>query len=95
MEEYAGEAAKEEGVDIKLVIESLLKNRLAWQKFNAGNKGLTGQYREKNNKFMEKYIKFAKKVIEEVSEKNVVCINPISVAANREGKNRFIIYLSR
>ena len=36
-----------------------------------------------------------KKVIEEVAEQEVECINPISLASNREGKKPFCVDLSR
>ena len=60
-------------------------------------KGLPGKYQEKNNKSfinnkifateeVEKLLK--RKVIEEVKREEVACINPMSVASNREGKKR-------
>ena len=73
-------------------------------KLNFTLKGLPGKYQEKNNKSfinnkifateeVEKLLK--RKVIEEVKREEVACINPMSVASNREGKKRLCIDLSR
>ena len=42
---------------------------------------------------MDKLVK--KKVIEEVQEGDVLCVNPMSVASNKEGKRRLVIDISK
>ena len=73
-------------------------------KLNFTVKGLPGKYQEKNNKSFFNNKNFAteeiekllrRRVIEEVDHKEVACINPMSVASNREGKKRLCIDLSR
>ena len=73
-------------------------------KLNFTVKGLPGKYQEKNNKSFFNNKNFAteeiekllrRRVIEEVNHEEVACINPMSVASNREGKKRLCIDLSR
>ena len=67
-------------------------------------KGQPGKYQEPNNKSCLTEAEFAeeeviklinKKVVREVSKDEVLCINPLSVASNRQGKKRLCIDLSR
>ena len=62
------------------------------------------KYREKNNKSFLNNLDFGQKevfklvmngVAEEVEEKDILCCNPLSVAANKKGKKRLCLDLSR
>jgi hypothetical protein len=65
---------------------------------------LPSQYKEENNKSFKKNLEFVPEevrklvsndVIEEVGLDKVLCINPLSMAANKKGKRRLCIDLSR
>ena len=62
------------------------------------------KYRENNNKSFLNNLDFGQKevfklvmngVAEEVEEKDILCCNPLSVAANKKGKQRLCLDLSR
>ena len=67
-------------------------------------KKMPGQYMEPNNKSFKHNLEFGHKevfkfldngVIEEVGKKDITCVNPLSVAANKKGKKRLCLDLSR
>ena len=67
-------------------------------------KKIPTQYTESNNQSFKRNLEFGHKevsklldngVIEEVSKKDITCVNPLSVAANKKGKLRLCLDLSR
>ena len=82
------------------MVQSIIKGGL---RLNFSGK-LSGPYMERNNKSFRdndifgvtQVVKLLEnRVIEEVNFKDIMCVNPLSIAANKKGKQRLCLDLSR